>query len=58
MKPIKEYTIYWEVDGYSGNTQVLTSDAKYPKEKFDIEFAPHGYKLRSIEITNHNPAIN
>lgn len=42
-------TIFWEVEGYSGNTRLYTDDTKLAKRYFDIYFKPHGYILISIQ---------
>ena len=43
------YTIYWEVDGASGNTQVLANCRNEVESYFSFNFARFGYTLRSIE---------
>lgn len=40
-------TIYWVVDGYTGNT-VFNGDKDMALLHFNFSFKPYGYKLISI----------
>ena len=45
----RHYTIYWEVDGCTGNTIVRANCIEEVKQYFELKFAKFGYILRGIE---------
>ena len=45
----KRYTIYWEVDGCTGNTIVRANCIEEVKQYFELKFAKFGYILKGIE---------
>ena len=45
----RRYTIYWEVDGCTGNTGIWANCIEEVRQYFDYNFARFGYKLRGIE---------
>ena len=45
----KRYTIYWEVDGCTGNTGIWANCIEEVKQYFEFNFAKFGYILKGIE---------
>jgi len=45
----RRYTIYWEVDGCTGNTGVWANCVEEVKQYFEFNFAKFGYILKGIE---------
>lgn len=45
----RAFWMHWEVDGASGSTLVSAPNAAEVRRYFDMNFAPFGYVLVSIE---------
>lgn len=45
----RRYTIYWEVDGCTGNTGIWANCIEEVKQYFEYNFGKFGYILRGIE---------
>jgi len=45
------YTIYWIVDGCTGNTQLRCNNIQEAYDYWNLMFKPYGYKLREISLS-------